>query len=68
MLMYGRKANKRRKVTSYIPEDEYLESKGPVEIITVSDIQAEYTLVLSLLQLSSTIPDLYEHGKSLVCR
>ncbi|TXT13507.1 hypothetical protein VHUM_00874 [Vanrija humicola] len=56
---------KRRKVTSYIPEDEFAVGSQPVNIITLADIQAEYTAVLSQLRLSSYIPDLHEHGVSL---
>ncbi|KAL1412954.1 hypothetical protein Q8F55_000703 [Vanrija albida] len=59
------RAQKRRKVTSYIPEDEFSVDNKAVNIITLADIQAEYTAVLSQLRLSSYIPDLHEHGVSL---
>lgn len=58
-------SQKRRKVTSYIPEDEFSIGNKAVNIITLADIQAEYTAVLSQLRLSSYIPDLHEHGVSL---
>ncbi|KAK6908300.1 hypothetical protein I203_102301 [Kwoniella mangroviensis CBS 8507] len=53
---------KRRKVSSYIPEEEFTNEKRPVDIISLADIEMEYTLVLSQLRLSSHIPDLHEHG------
>ncbi|WVR06261.1 hypothetical protein IAU60_003291 [Kwoniella sp. DSM 27419] len=53
---------KRRKVTSYIPEEEFSEKKRPVDIISLADIEMEYTLVLSQLKLSSQIPDAHDHG------
>jgi len=49
-------------VSTYIPEDEFSQDKGPIEIVILSDIEVEYTLVLSRLQLSSQIRDLHEHG------
>ncbi|WVQ72883.1 hypothetical protein IAR50_002444 [Cryptococcus sp. DSM 104548] len=56
------KGIKRRRMTTYIPEEEFTAGKKPVDIITLEDIQAEYALVLSKLRLSSKTPDLYDHG------
>ncbi|ODN74422.1 hypothetical protein L202_06819 [Cryptococcus amylolentus CBS 6039] len=56
------KGIKRRRMTTYIPEEEFTAGKKPVDIITLEDIQAEYALVLSRLRLSSKTPDLYDHG------
>ncbi|OCF41500.1 hypothetical protein I317_04703 [Kwoniella heveanensis CBS 569] len=53
---------KRRKVSTYISEEEFTKDKRPVDIITLADIEMEYTLVLSQLRISSQIPDLHEHG------
>ncbi|WWC70656.1 uncharacterized protein I206_104607 [Kwoniella pini CBS 10737] len=53
---------KRRKVSSYIPEEEFAKDKRPIDIISLADIEMEYTLVLSQLRLSSHIPDMHEHG------
>ncbi|OXB37292.1 hypothetical protein LQV05_003644 [Cryptococcus neoformans] len=53
---------KRRKMSSYIPEEEFTKGKSPVDIITLEDIQMEYTVVLSQLRISSHIPDIYDHG------
>ncbi|WVW84551.1 hypothetical protein I302_106585 [Kwoniella bestiolae CBS 10118] len=53
---------KRRKVSNFIPEEEFTKEKRPVDIISLADIEMEYTLVLSQLRLSSHIPDLHEHG------
>ncbi|WWC62448.1 uncharacterized protein I303_105044 [Kwoniella dejecticola CBS 10117] len=53
---------KRRKVSSYIPDEEFSKDKRPIDIISLADIEMEYTLVLSQLRLSSHIPDLHEHG------
>ncbi|WRT67678.1 uncharacterized protein IL334_004650 [Kwoniella shivajii] len=53
---------KRRKVSSYIPEEKFTKEKRPVDIISLADIEMEYTLVLSQLKLSSHIPNLHEHG------
>ncbi|WWC88782.1 uncharacterized protein L201_003695 [Kwoniella dendrophila CBS 6074] len=53
---------KRRKVSRYIPEEEFSKDKKSVDIISLADIEMEYTLVLSQLRLSSHIPDLHEHG------
>ncbi|WVQ96857.1 hypothetical protein IAU59_003964 [Kwoniella sp. CBS 9459] len=53
---------KRRKVSTFIPEEEFTKDKRPVDIISLADIEMEYTLVLSQLKISSQIPDLHEHG------
>ena len=53
-------------MSSYIPEEEFTKDKRPVDIISLSDIQMEYTLVLSQLRLSSHIRDLHEHGEYLL--
>ena len=61
-LIYEAQAIKRRRVSAYIPADEFAQDKGPIDIVTLSDIKAEYTVVLSRLQLASRIQDLHEHG------
>ncbi|WVF69357.1 hypothetical protein IAT40_004133 [Kwoniella sp. CBS 6097] len=53
---------KRRKVSTFVPEEEFTKDKRPVDIISLADIEMEYTLVLSQLRISSQIPDLHEHG------
>lgn len=49
-------------MSSYIPEEEFTMGKSPVDIITLQDIEMEYTVVLSQLRISSHIPDMYDHG------
>lgn len=44
---------KRRRVSSYIPEEEFAADRKPIDIVTIGDIEAEYTLVLSQLRLAS---------------
>ena len=51
-------------MTSYIPEDEFSQDKGPVEIVTLADIEVEYALVLAQLQLSTRVEGLHEYGES----
>ncbi|RXK41625.1 hypothetical protein M231_01124 [Tremella mesenterica] len=60
----GKRLNKRRKTTAYIPEEEFSPSHKPIDLITLPDIQAEYSLVLSQLRLSTQIKDLNQHGVS----
>ncbi|WVQ80541.1 hypothetical protein IAT38_002646 [Cryptococcus sp. DSM 104549] len=55
---------KRRRVTSFIPEEEFTQGKRPVDLITLQDIQMEYTMVLARVSLTQRIPDLLEHGVS----
>lgn len=58
-------SQKSRKVTTYIPEDEFSPDVQAVNIITLADMRAEYTAVLSQLRLSQQIQHLHEHGVSL---
>jgi nuclear pore complex protein Nup160 len=57
---------KRRKVSCCIPEEEFAKDKRPVDIITLRDIEMEYTLVLSQLRLSSQMQELHEHGEYII--
>lgn len=45
---------KRRRVSSYIPEEDFASDRKPIDIVTIGDIEQEYTLVLSQLRLAST--------------
>jgi len=58
-------SQKRRKVSTYIPEDEFSPDVQAVNIITLADMRAQYTAVLSQLRLSQHIQSLHEHGVSL---
>ncbi|KAK4684665.1 hypothetical protein P7C73_g5499, partial [Tremellales sp. Uapishka_1] len=53
---------KRRKVSTYIPETEFTQDKRAVDIVSLADIEMEYTLVLSQLRLSAQIQDLQQYG------
>jgi hypothetical protein len=46
-----------------MPEEEFSKDKRPISIITLEDIEVEYSLVLSRLRLSSHIQELHEHGQ-----
>lgn len=59
------KGVKRRKITSYIPQGEFTRDNQAIHIVSLEDIEAEYTLVLSRLQLSAHMRDLQEHGQCL---
>ncbi|ORY31381.1 nucleoporin Nup120/160-domain-containing protein [Naematelia encephala] len=56
---------KRRRITSYVPEDQFAEGKRAVDIVTLADMQLEYTQILSRLQLAPRLSDLQEHGVTL---
>ena len=58
-----RQGAKRKRISSYVPEEEFSQDKRPIMIITLEDIEMEYALVLSRLRLSSHIQDLHEHGQ-----
>lgn len=51
---------KRRRITYHIPDDEYETptASHPLEILQLSDIRREYTLLLSRLLLSPDFPEL----------
>jgi nuclear pore complex protein Nup160 len=59
-------SNKRKRTTSCIPEEEFSKGRQAIDIVTLDDIRAEYSLVLSKLQLSSQIQELAEHGESFI--
>ncbi|RSH88570.1 uncharacterized protein EHS24_001115 [Apiotrichum porosum] len=61
----SQQSQKRRRVTKYIPNDEFSIDNRPVSIVTLDDIRGEYTAVVSQLRLCQQIPDLYDHGVSL---
>lgn len=50
-------------MTSYIPEDEYSTGTSRVHLVTLSDIRAEYTMVLSRLQLYEHLPSILGPGE-----
>jgi len=54
---------KRRRVTSYIPEEEFSKNTNVLEIITLDDIRAEYTAVLSRLQIAAEFPAILESSE-----
>lgn len=56
--------SKRRKMSSYIPEDEFTQNRQSIDLVSLTDIKIEYTLVLSHLRLSTHIKDLQEYGKA----
>ncbi|GMK57727.1 hypothetical protein CspeluHIS016_0405610 [Cutaneotrichosporon spelunceum] len=56
---------KRRRVTSYIPEDAFATSSPPTDIVTLADMRAEYRAILSQLQLAPEVPDLLAGNVSL---
>jgi nuclear pore complex protein Nup160 len=57
--------SKRRKVSSYIPQDEFTPNVQAVDIITLADMRAQYTAVLSQLRLSQQVQNLHDHGVTL---
>lgn len=56
---------KRRRVTSYIPEDAFAISAPPTDVVTLADMRAEYRAILSQLQLAPEVPDLLAGNVSL---
>lgn len=54
---------KRRRVSAYIPQDQFSAEKRAVDIITLQDIQQEYTLVLSQLKLAGQIDEFKNYGE-----
>ncbi|CED82599.1 Nuclear pore complex, Nup160 component [Phaffia rhodozyma] len=58
----GNKRRKRRKLTSYIPEETFSPSARTkdVEIVELEDIRREYNLVLSTLLLAERFPDSFQ--------
>lgn len=56
---------KRRKVTAFIPEEEFDKSRRPVNILDIQDIRAEYSVVLAKLRLAKEVPDLLDQGEYL---
>ena len=51
---------KRRRVTSYLPDEAT--SKNPVDLITLEDVKAEYTAVLSKLLLADVVDGMFDAG------
>jgi nuclear pore complex protein Nup160 len=49
---------KRRKLTKHIPEDRFASGKRDLEIVKLSDVVAEYTLLSAQLDLVRKDPDL----------
>jgi nuclear pore complex protein Nup160 len=49
---------KRRKLTRHIPEDRFASGKRDMEIVKLSDVMAEYTLLSAQLDLVRKDPDL----------
>lgn len=56
---------KRRRVTSYIPEEEFTPGATALDILTLQDIRAEYTAVITCLQLGQDFPHFLQQGQSL---
>ncbi|WAR60694.1 hypothetical protein PtB15_9B633 [Puccinia triticina] len=54
----------RKRVTYYVPEQEFVGGTRDVEVLKLADIRAEYTLVLSRLQLANELPQLSQPGTS----
>ncbi|KAA1130822.1 hypothetical protein PGTUg99_023877 [Puccinia graminis f. sp. tritici] len=54
----------RKRVTYYVPEEEFLGGTRDVEVLKLADLRAEYTLVLSRLQLANELPQLSQPGTS----
>lgn len=59
------RANKRRRVSKYIPEDAFTTGVPAVDIVTLADMRAEYRVVLSQLELAREVPDLLAGNVSL---
>lgn len=57
-------AKRRKTVSKYIPSDEFTRGNKPVEIVTLSDMRAEYTSVLCQLRLLDTIPEVVQASSS----
>jgi hypothetical protein len=60
-----RQVTKRRRVSSYIPSDQWSSDNRPIDIVTLADMQEEYALVLSQLKLAGQDDDFHLHGMSL---
>ncbi|KAH9448308.1 hypothetical protein MJO28_011854 [Puccinia striiformis f. sp. tritici] len=60
----GRGIRRRRRVTYYVPEEEFMGGTRDIEVLNLSDIRSEYTLVLSRLQLANELPQLSQPGSS----
>jgi nuclear pore complex protein Nup160 len=56
---------KRRRVTSYVPEEAFATSAPPTDIVTLADMRSEYRAILSQLKLASEVPDLLVGNVSL---
>ena len=54
-------ASKRRRTTTLVPKEEF-QNRPAIDLLTLDDIQAEYTLVLTRLELARHIDDFYQHG------
>ena len=59
----GKRQVKRRRVTSFIPDSAYAKDKPPIDLVTLDDIRAEYTVVLSRLQLANTNEDIFSEAQ-----
>lgn len=56
----GEHGVKRRRVTSYIPEEEFGPDNKVLEVVTLADVRAEYAAVLARLQLATVLPDFFD--------
>jgi len=58
----GHEPRKRRKLSKHIPEDKYTVGKRDMEVIELTDIQYEYTLLSARVELIKTDPTLLTGG------
>jgi nuclear pore complex protein Nup160 len=56
---------KRRRVSSYIPVEEWSKDNRAIDIVTLADMREEYALVLAQLKLAGQVDDFHLHGGSL---
>lgn len=55
---------KRRRVSSFIPAEEWSKDNRAIDIVTLADIKDEYALVLAQLKLAGQVDDFHLHGQS----
>ena len=55
---------KRRRVSSYIPAEEWSKDNRAIDIVTLADMKEEYALVLAQLKLAGQVDDFHLHGES----
>ncbi|CAK9785053.1 hypothetical protein CC85DRAFT_277004 [Cutaneotrichosporon oleaginosum] len=65
ITIHSPRAAKRRRVTSYIPEEAFSATASTTDIVTLADMRSEYRAILSQLQLAPEVPDLLAGNVSL---